>query len=60
MKPEEPRVPGQIYVAPPDRHMIVDEGSALLLRGPKENCVRPAVDPLFRSVAESYGPAAIG
>ncbi|WP_426124272.1 chemotaxis protein CheB [Pararhizobium sp. PWRC1-1] len=52
--------PGQIYLAPPDRHMIVNNGSIRLLRGPKENCARPAVDPLFRSVAESYGPAAVG
>ncbi|WP_426233048.1 chemotaxis protein CheB [Pararhizobium sp. DWP3-4] len=52
--------PGQIYLAPPDRHMIVVDGLVRLLRGPKENCARPAVDPLFRSIAENYGPDAIG
>ncbi|MHA6646257.1 chemotaxis protein CheB [Mesorhizobium sp. A623] len=52
--------PGHIYIAPPDRHMIVAEGKLRLLRTPKENWARPAIDPLFRSVAESYGPNAIG
>ncbi|HUZ12876.1 MAG TPA: chemotaxis protein CheB [Caulobacteraceae bacterium] len=52
--------PGQIYVAPPDRHMLVVEGHIRLTRDPKENWARPAIDPLFRSVAESFGPAAIG
>ena len=52
--------PGHIYVAPPDRHMIVADGRLRLLRGPKENCARPAIDPLFRSVAESYGSDAVG
>lgn len=51
---------GQIYVAPPDRHMIVADGRLRLSRGPKENCARPAIDPLFRSMAESYGPNAVG
>ena len=52
--------PGQIYVAPPDRHMIVVDGCIRLTRGPKENWARPAIDPLFRSAAEGYGPLAIG
>lgn len=52
--------PGQIYVAPPDRHMIVVDGHIRLTRGPKENWARPAIDPLFRSAAEEFGPAAIG
>ncbi len=52
--------PGRIYVAPPDRHMIVAGGRLRLLRGPKENCARPAIDPLFRSVAERYGSGAVG
>lgn len=51
---------GHIYLAPPDRHMVVAGRQLRLLRGPKENCARPAIDPLFRSVAEHYGPAAIG
>ncbi len=51
---------GHIYVAPPDRHLIVADGRLRLLRGPKENCARPAIDPLFRSFAESYGPGAVG
>lgn len=52
--------PGHIYVAPPDLHMIVANGRLRLLRGPKENCARPAIDPLLRSVADCYGPDAMG
>lgn len=56
----EPICPGRIYVAPPDRHMIVARGRLRLLRTPKENWARPAIDPLFRSAAEGYGPNAVG
>jgi two-component system chemotaxis response regulator CheB len=51
---------GRIYVCPPDVHLLVDGARVVLDRGPRENGVRPAVDPLFRSVAESYGAAGIG
>lgn len=51
---------GGVYVAPPDRHMIVADGHIRLLRGPKENCARPAIDPLFRSAAETFGESAVG
>src|SRR5215475_8127621 len=52
---------GRFYVAPPDRHMLVDaRGSIRLSHGPKENRARPAVDPLFRSVALAFGPRVIG
>jgi two-component system, chemotaxis family, protein-glutamate methylesterase/glutaminase len=52
--------PGRIYVAPPDRHLLVEPGILRITRGPKENCFRPAIDPLFRSAAQVYGPAVIG
>ena len=52
--------PGHIYVAPPDRHMLVHPGYIHLSHGPRENHARPAIDPLFRSAAISYGPATIG
>ncbi|MEX6689799.1 chemotaxis protein CheB [Danxiaibacter flavus] len=51
---------GHIYVAPPDRHLIVEHGRMRITKGPKENRFRPAVDPLFRSAAYSYGPRVIG
>jgi two-component system chemotaxis response regulator CheB len=53
--------PSRIYVAPPDHHLLVDgAGYARVTRGPKENRFRPAVDPLFRSAAQAFGPRVIG
>jgi len=50
---------GHVYVAPPDRHLVVAQGRIVLQTGPKENGTRPAVDPMFRSLAAAYGPAAV-
>ena len=51
---------GRIYVAPPDHHLLIEPDRLRVTRGPKENRFRPAIDPLFRSAAQVYGPAAIG
>lgn len=56
----EPLREGMIYIAPPDRHMLIRKGSVVTTFGPRENGHRPAVDPLFRSAAESYGREVIG
>jgi two-component system chemotaxis response regulator CheB len=52
--------PGHIYIAPPNRHLLVVDGHLKLGAGPRENMMRPAVDALFRSAAISHGPRAIG
>ncbi|WP_269505902.1 chemotaxis protein CheB [Burkholderia sp. IMCC1007] len=51
---------GRIYIAPPDRHMILRSGHFSLLDTAAENYARPAADPLFRSIAREYGPRAVG
>jgi two-component system chemotaxis response regulator CheB len=51
---------GQIYVAPPDHHMTLEDGRVRLTKGPRENFSRPAIDPLFRSAAADYGADVIG
>jgi two-component system chemotaxis response regulator CheB len=51
---------GNIYLAAPDHHLLLKDGHILLGRGPRENLVRPAIDPLFRSAALSFGPRVIG
>jgi two-component system chemotaxis response regulator CheB len=51
---------GNVYVAPPDRHLVLGAGHLRVSRGPKENRARPAIDPLFRSAADVYGERVIG
>lgn len=49
-----------IYVAPPDRHMLVRNGHLHIVRGPKENGFRPAINATFRTAALAYGPRVVG
>jgi two-component system, chemotaxis family, protein-glutamate methylesterase/glutaminase len=51
---------GKIYVAPADHHLFVEENRIAVVRGPRENRFRPAINPLFRSAAASHGPRVIG
>jgi two-component system chemotaxis response regulator CheB len=53
-KDGEPIVKGQIYIAPPDYHLLVKPEYITLSRGPTENNHRPAIDPLFRTAARVY------
>jgi two-component system, chemotaxis family, protein-glutamate methylesterase/glutaminase len=54
-----PVQPGTVYVAPGDQHLeVARRGATIVTRlhsGPPENFCRPAVDVLFRSVAQLYG-----
>lgn len=51
---------GTIYVAPPDRHMLLTTDGVLITFGPRENRSRPAIDPLFRTAAVNFGSRVVG
>ncbi|WP_157994731.1 chemotaxis protein CheB [Cupriavidus agavae] len=57
---EETIVVGKVYVAPPDKHMLVGRGQVLLSNASKEHFTRPAADPLFRSAAVNHGKNVVG
>lgn len=51
---------GRVYVAPPDRHLLIEGDRVRLWHGARENRSRPAIDPLFRSAAASRRGRVIG
>jgi len=58
--PDEPLQPAVVYVAPPDHHVIVGPGRLQLSSEAPVHYSRPSIDVMFRSVAVSWGPRAIG
>ena len=51
---------GRVYLARPDKHLLIEGGKLTLGRGPRENGFRPAIDPLFRTAAREFGARVIG
>lgn len=56
----EPIRRGVAYIAPKALHMVLNDGTVSLNTAPKESGTRPAINPLFRSAALSFGPRVIG
>lgn len=53
---KEPVRPGTVYFAPPDYHLLIDEGPCLALSADElVNYSRPSIDVLFESAADAYG-----
>lgn len=53
--------PGTVYFAPPGYHLLVEQGGTLALSNDEPVLFsRPAIDVLFESVADAYGPRATG
>src|SRR5439155_14233723 len=52
--------PGQVYVAPPDYHLLVERGRFALSVDDRVRYARPSIDVLFESAADVYGERLIG
>ena len=50
----------RVYIAVPDRHLLITGDVIRLGDGPRENMAKPAIDPLFRSAALSHGGRVVG
>lgn len=58
---KQPIEPETIYFAPPDYHLLIDDGPQIALDADElVHFSRPSVDVLFESVADAYGPSAAG
>src|SRR5215217_5355985 len=49
-----------VYLAPPDKHLLLDKGTIVIGKGAPENRWRPSINNLFRSAAASYNSRVIG
>ena len=56
----EPIEGGHVYVAPPDRHLLLEAGHVRLDPGPKINYTRPSANPLFLSAAYTHRGRVLG
>lgn len=58
---KEPILPGTIYLAPPDYHLLVEDRNSFSLDcSEKIHYSRPSIDITFESAAEQFGPALAG
>ena len=58
---KQPIVPGVVYVAPPDYHLLIDQGPQLALAADElVHFSRPSIDVLFESAADTYRSALLG
>ena len=58
---KEPAVPGTVYFAPPNYHLLLETDKTFSLSiDEKVNFSRPSIDVLFETAAEAYGPGLIG
>lgn len=53
-------LPGTVYTAPPDEHLLVGPGKIQLAHSQLVHFSRPSIDLLFESVAGTYGSRAVG
>ena len=62
LHPEDgaPIVPGRIYVALPDHHLVIERDHVHLSLGPKEQHHRPCINVMFRSAAIAHGDRVVG
>jgi two-component system chemotaxis response regulator CheB len=55
-----PLEPDHVYLGPPDYHLLVEDGHLALSTDAPVRFARPSIDVLFESVADAYGPRAVG
>src|SRR5215467_9703339 len=53
-------LPGVVYIAPPDEHLLVGPGKLQLAHSQLVHFSRPSIDLLFESVAGTYGSRSVG
>ena len=57
---KEPMRAGHLYIAPPDYHLLIDEGHLALSTDPPVRFSRPSIDVTFASAAATCGAGVIG
>lgn len=57
---KQPILPGFLFIAPPDYHLLVERGHFSLSIDPPVRYSRPSIDVAFQSAADAYGPRTVG
>ncbi len=57
---KEPLLPGSVYIAPANYHMLVEDGHLSLTTDPLVRFSRPSIDVTFFSAADTYLTSTIG